>query len=131
MILLSKGNIPNYVSVPPKVKGVYVRKIDGIVEWLPTDSVNGMITKYQVQLFSSDTYGRTIDVDKSTVLYQVNVSKDFPVSGQPVSVRVSNNNFSHFVNVLYTIKLNTQKFCNFWEFMMHTKFCFRKNFYSI
>lgn len=63
--------------------------IDNYVEWLHTSSVNGDITMYEVQLFSSEAEGALNSVDMSTVVYQVNITRDFPISGQPVNVRVS------------------------------------------
>ena len=61
---------------------------DSIVEWLHTSSIYGTILSYEVQLFSSEADGEVNSVDGTDVLYEVNVTMDFPISGQPVNVRV-------------------------------------------
>ena len=75
--------------VPLQVVGVYVRKIDNIIEWLPSSSVHGPIVGYEVQLFSPEAEGKINSVDQYTVMYMVNVTRDLPSAGQPVNVRVS------------------------------------------
>jgi hypothetical protein len=59
------------------------------VEWnILSDADRGPITGYQVNLYSSTSEGRIINIDRDSVLYMVNVTEDFPPLGQPVYVRV-------------------------------------------
>ena len=82
-------------TVPLQVMGVRVVN-DEFVEWSPlVKSDRGPIIKYQVKFFSTATCENIIDVDSNDVLYQVNITKDFPPLGQPVHVAVSIITFVH------------------------------------
>ena len=82
-------------TVPLQVTGVIVVN-DEFVEWSPlVKNDRGPIIKYQVKFFSTAASGDIIDVDNNNVLYQVNITEDFPPLGQPVYVAVSIITFVH------------------------------------
>ena len=89
------------IIVPLQVTGIYVRTVDDIVEWLPTSSIHGDIISYEIQLFSSEEDGEINEVDGTITLYEVNVTSDFPMAGQPVNVRVRQRTCEYTVSIIY------------------------------
>ena len=70
-----------------EVEGVYVRQ-DGVIEWTPVSNIYGDIKQYQLQLFSTESQGEIVELDRTDLMYEVNITEDVPMSGQPVFVRV-------------------------------------------
>ena len=60
-----------------------------LVEWMALNDSRGPIEGYDVHFVSDiDTSGSIISVDADITVYSPNITEDFPLTGQPVYVRV-------------------------------------------
>uniref|UniRef100_A0A1X7SZ33 Fibronectin type-III domain-containing protein n=1 Tax=Amphimedon queenslandica TaxID=400682 RepID=A0A1X7SZ33_AMPQE len=79
-------------GVPMPVVGVKVLSGRQYVEWNVSSSAHGVITMYEVVFYADlsdpSRRGRYIPVPSDVTVYQVNITRDFPSSGQPVYVSV-------------------------------------------